>query len=108
MPRLSANSCITCYQYSPSPESNFTYLRHRILDNLLICHIALVAHQQLVHAFRSVAVDLLKPLLHIVEAVHVRDIVDNADAMSAAVVGGCDSAEAFLTGCVPLCLPISI
>lgn len=36
-----------------------TYLRNRVFDHLLICHIALVAHEQLVHALRSIAVNLL-------------------------------------------------
>ena len=80
----------------------FTHLRHGVLHNLLVRHITLVAHEQLVHTLRSVAVDLLQPLLDVVEAVHVRDIVDDANAVSAAVVGGCYRAEAFLAGRVPL------
>ncbi|KAI7091953.1 small GTP-binding protein [Hortaea werneckii] len=42
---------------------------------------------QLVHTLRRIAVNLLQPLLHVVEAVHVGDIVDDADAMGTAVVG---------------------
>ena len=63
-----------------------THLRNLILHDLLVRHIALVAHQQLVHALSRITVDLLQPLLHVVEAVHVRDIVDDADAVCAAVV----------------------
>jgi hypothetical protein len=36
-----------------------SYLRHRVLNDLLVCHIALVADQQLVDALGSIAVDLL-------------------------------------------------
>lgn len=79
-----------------------THLGDGVLDDLLVRHVALVAHEKLVDTLRSVAVNLLQPLLHVVEAVHVGDIVDDADAMSAAVVGGGDGAEALLAGCVPL------
>jgi hypothetical protein len=78
------------------------HLCYRVLDNLLVRHIGLVANQQLVHALGGVSVNLLQPLLHVVERVHVGDIVDDADAVGAAVVGGCDGAEALLAGRVPL------
>lgn len=63
-----------------------TYLGNGVLDNLLIRHIALVAYEQLVDALSGVPVNLLEPLLDVVERVHVGDIVDNADAVSTAVV----------------------
>jgi hypothetical protein len=44
----------------------------------------------------------LQPLLDVVEAVHVGDIVDDADTVCAAVVGRCDCSEAFLASGVPL------
>ncbi len=78
------------------------YLCDSVLDDLLVRHIALVAHQQLVDALGGISVDLLQPLLHVVEAVHVGDIVDNADAMSTSVVRRGNSSESFLTGRVPL------
>jgi len=84
-----------------------TDLRHRILHHLLIRHIALVPHQQLVHTLRRVAINLLQPLLDIVEAVHIGDIVDDADAVCAAVVRGSDGAKALLPGRVPLNISIS-
>lgn len=62
------------------------HLGYSVLNDFLVRHIALVAHQELVHAFGGVAVNLLQPLLDIVEAVHVGNIVDDADAVSAAVV----------------------
>lgn len=78
------------------------YLRHGVLDHLLVGHIGLVAHQQLVDALGSVSVDLLEPLLHVVERVHVGDIVHDADAVGTSVVRRGDCAEAFLASCVPL------
>jgi hypothetical protein len=63
-----------------------TYLCHGVLNNLLISHIGLVAYEQLVDALSGIAVDLLKPLLYVVERVHVGDIVDDADTVSATVV----------------------
>lgn len=63
-----------------------TYLGDGVLDNLLIRHIALVAYEQLVNALGGIPVNLLEPLLDVVERVHIGDIVDNADAVSTAVV----------------------
>ena len=68
----------------------WTYLCYGVLNNLLVSHIGLVANQQLVDALGSVAVNLLEPLLHVVEAVHVGDIVDDADSVSAAVDDACE------------------
>ena len=84
-----------------SPRGS-THLRHSVFHNLLIRHIALVPHKQLVHTLGSVAVNLLQPLLDVVERIHIRDIVDYANAVSAAIVGGRDCAEALLPGRVPL------
>lgn len=78
------------------------YLRNCVLDDLLVRHIGLVAHQKLVHTLGSVAVDLLEPLLDVVERVHVGDIVNDTDAVGTAVVGRGDGTEALLTGGVPL------
>ena len=79
-----------------------SYLRNSILYHLLIRHITLIPHKQLIHTLRSIAINLLQPLLNVVEGVHVRHIVDDADAVRAAVVRGCDGAEALLTCCIPL------
>jgi len=62
------------------------YLRHRVFHDLLVRHIGLVAYEELVDAFGGVAVDLLQPLLDVVERVHIGDIVDDADAMGTAIV----------------------
>ena len=79
-----------------------TYLCDVVVNDLLVGHIALVAHEELVDALRSVAVNLLQPLLDVVETVHVGNIVDNADTVSATVVRAGDCAEALLSSCVPL------
>lgn len=73
-----------------------------VLDDLLVSHIALVADEELVNALGSVAVDLLQPLLDVVERVHVGNIVDDADAVGTTVVGRCDGTEALLACSVPL------
>lgn len=79
-----------------------TYLGDGVLHDLLVSHIALVAYEQLVDSVCGVSVDLLQPLLDVVEGVHVSDIVDDADAVGAAVVGGGDGSEALLSSSVPL------
>lgn len=73
-----------------------------VVDNLLLGHIALVADEKLVNTLGGVAVNLLQPLLDVVERVHVGDIVDNADAVGTAVVRGGDCAETLLASRVPL------
>lgn len=78
------------------------YLSDRVLDHLLIRHITLVAYEKLVDTFGGIAVNFLKPLLHVVEAIHVGDIVDDADTVSPAVVRRGDGSEALLASRVPL------
>ena len=78
------------------------YLGHSVLDNFLIRHIALVSNQEFIYTLCGISVNLLKPLLDIIERVHVGDIVDDANAMCAAIVGGGDCSEAFLAGGIPL------
>lgn len=117
MPRLSANSCErgisqTNVEYAHErasararagqrPREN-TYLGNRVLDDLLVRHITLVANQQLVDTLGGVAVDLLEPLLDVVKGVHVGHIVDDANAVGATVVRRSDGAEALLASRVPL------
>lgn len=78
------------------------YLGDCVLDHLLVGHITLVAYKQLVDALGGVSVNLLEPLLDVVEAVHIRDIVDDTDAVGATVVGRSNGAETFLAGGIPL------
>lgn len=79
-----------------------SYLGHCVFHNLFVLHIALVTHEQLVDAFGCVAVNFLKPLLDVVERVHVGHIVNDADAMGATVVGRSNRAETLLASRVPL------
>ena len=111
MPRLSANSCSPAHVVSLCTShlcavaevvDTVAYLCDLVVNHLLVRHIALVAHEQLVHAFGGVTINLLQPLLDVVEGVHVGHVVDDADAMRATVVGGCDGTEAFLPCCIPL------
>lgn len=78
------------------------YLCHGVVDDLLVSHIALVADEQLVDALGGVSVNLLQPLLHIVEGIHIGNIVDDADTVSATVVGRSDGTETLLASGVPL------
>jgi len=118
MPRLSANSCCAwsaaCVQgegkWQPGGRARRgdatrhlrPYLRHGVFDHLLVRHIALVAYEELVDAFGGVPVNLLQPLLDVVERVHVRNIVDDADAVGPPVVRRRDGPEPFLAGRIPL------
>lgn len=58
---------------------------HSVLDDFLVLQVGLVANEELVDALARVAVDLLQPLLDVAESVLVRHVVDNDDAMRAAV-----------------------
>ena len=53
--------------FSGSRLRRSTHLCNSVLDYLLIGHIALVAYQQLVDTLGGVSVDLLQPLLDVVE-----------------------------------------
>lgn len=63
-----------------------SYLRHCVFHYLLVGHIALVTHEQLVNTLRRISIDFLEPLLHIVERIHVGHIIDNADSVGASIV----------------------
>lgn len=69
------------------PACDSTYLGNCVFNHLLVRHIALVAYEQLVDTLCSISVDFLKPLLNVVEGVHVGNIVDDADTVSASIVG---------------------
>lgn len=77
-------------------------LRNIVIDNLLGRQVALVTDEELVDPLAGVTVNLLEPLLDVGEGVRVGNVVDDDDAVSAAVVGRGDGAETFLTGRVPL------
>lgn len=79
-----------------------TYFCDCVFYDFFVGHIAFVAHKQLVDALGSIAVNLLQPLLHVVEGLHVCHIVDDTDTVCTAVVGGCDGSETFLSCRIPL------
>lgn len=64
-----------------------SYLGYAIFNDLLVCHIALVADEELVNTLGCVTVNFLQPLLDVVERVHVGDIIDDTNTVSTAVVG---------------------
>lgn len=70
-------------------------------DGALGLEIGLVAHQQLVHGFVGIPVDFLKPLFDVVEGVLVGDVVNDNDAVSAAIIGRGNGAETLLAGGIP-------
>ena len=51
-----------------------TDLRRTILDDLLAREVRFVANKQLVHALRSVAVDLLQPLFDVGERIYRKQV----------------------------------
>eukprot|EP00632_Arachnochrysis_sp_CCMP2950_P005168 CAMPEP_0185700974 /NCGR_PEP_ID=MMETSP1164-20130828/8228_1 /TAXON_ID=1104430 /ORGANISM="Chrysoreinhardia sp, Strain CCMP2950" /LENGTH=465 /DNA_ID=CAMNT_0028367945 /DNA_START=337 /DNA_END=1731 /DNA_ORIENTATION=+ len=63
--------------------------------------VALVAHEKLLHVLARVAVDLVEPLLDVVERLEVRHVEDDDDAVRAAVVRRRDRPEPLLTRGVP-------
>lgn len=69
MPRLSANSClkVSVYVRFFDISAEDAHLCNVVLDDLLVGHIALVTDEELVDALGSVAIDLLQPLLDVVE-----------------------------------------
>jgi len=84
-----------------NPETVGKFLCHGVLDDLLVCHIALVSHEELVDTLRRVAIDLLQPLFNVVEGIHVSHIKDYTDSMCTSVVGRSNGPESFLPSCVP-------
>ena len=62
---------------------------------------AFITDQQLIHPLRRVPVNLMKPLLNVVERLHHRHVVDYDDAMRAAAIAAGDRPEAFLPRRVP-------
>jgi hypothetical protein len=109
MPILSANSCrgnsdlvSLLVQRTYAQEILITYFCDSVFYDFLVGHIAFVAHKQLVDAFGSIAINLLQPLLHVVEGFHVCYVIHDTDTVCTAVVGGCDSSETFLSCRIPL------
>jgi hypothetical protein len=108
--------CVDTYKPDHIGRKARTNLRHTVLHDLLASEVRLVANKQLVHTLRSVAVDLLQPLLDVGERVYkksrervgaddhetkeltvVSDIVDHNNAVRSTVVRRGDSAETLLS-----------
>eukprot|EP00531_Pseudo-nitzschia_arenysensis_P013583 CAMPEP_0116145440 /NCGR_PEP_ID=MMETSP0329-20121206/16591_1 /TAXON_ID=697910 /ORGANISM="Pseudo-nitzschia arenysensis, Strain B593" /LENGTH=178 /DNA_ID=CAMNT_0003641039 /DNA_START=390 /DNA_END=925 /DNA_ORIENTATION=- len=70
-------------------------------DNTLARQIGLITDQELVDVFGRVSVNLVQPLLYIVEGFLVSDIVDDDNSVGAAVIGRCNGAESFLSSGIP-------
>eukprot|EP00636_Phaeomonas_parva_P006845 CAMPEP_0118879552 /NCGR_PEP_ID=MMETSP1163-20130328/19295_1 /TAXON_ID=124430 /ORGANISM="Phaeomonas parva, Strain CCMP2877" /LENGTH=234 /DNA_ID=CAMNT_0006815739 /DNA_START=120 /DNA_END=822 /DNA_ORIENTATION=- len=66
-----------------------------------IDHVDLVPDEQRLHGRRRVPLDVAQPVLHILERLRVRHVVDHDDAVRAAVVLRRDGAEALLPRRVP-------
>ncbi len=56
---------------------NKPYLSSLVVNNFFGGQVRLVAHKQLVHILTSISVNLIQPLLHIVETLLVCDIIDH-------------------------------
>ena len=66
-----------------------------------VVHVALVAQDHLLDVGGGVLLDVSDPVLDVVEALLVRDVVDEHDAHGAPVVGRGDRPEPLLTRRVP-------
>ena len=66
-----------------------------------VVHIAFVAEDHLLHVGAGVLLDIPDPVLDVVEALLVGDVVHQHDAHGAPVVGRGDSPEPLLTRRVP-------
>ena len=66
-----------------------------------VVHVTLIPKNHLLHICTSVLFNVPDPVLDVVEALLVGDVVDQHDAHGAAVVGGGDGAEPLLASCVP-------
>ena len=66
-----------------------------------VIHVALISQNHLLHVCARVLLDIPDPVLDVVEALLVGDVVDEHDAHRPAVVGRGDGAEPLLPGGVP-------
>jgi len=67
----------------------------------LLYKIAFVANKQLIYILIRIAIDFVKPLLHVVERLQIGHIVDHNNAVCSTIVAGSNCAEAFLSSSVP-------
>lgn len=66
------------------------------VDDFLCRQITFVAYKKFVYVLTCVTFDFLEPLFHVVEWFLVRAVINDDNAMSAAVVAGSNCSEAFL------------
>lgn len=79
-----------------------THHGRRVVHHLLDGQITFVAYEQFVDVLARVALDLLEPLLDVVERLLVRAVVHYDDAVRAPVVRRRDRTESLLASRVPL------
>lgn len=70
-------------------------------DYTLSSQIGLVTHEELVDILRSISVNFMQPLFHIVERLLVSDVVDDNDSMGTTVIRRSNGTEALLSGSIP-------
>ena len=63
--------------------------------------VGLVTHQELVDVLASVSINLVQPLLHVVEGLVIGNVVYYDDAVSATIIRGGDGTESLLSRSVP-------
>lgn len=83
-----------------------SYIGGLEVHHLLLDQVALIAHQELIDPLGRVPVNLLKPLLDVIESFLVSDVVDYDDAVGASVVRRRDRSESLLSSRIPLCQPM--
>lgn len=79
-----------------------THHGRRVVHHLLDGQITFVAYEQFVDVLARVALDLLEPLLDVVERLLVRAVVHYDDAVRAPVVRRRDRTESLLASRIPL------
>ena len=67
----------------------------------LVWLVAFVGHKDLGDIGSSMLLNLLKPVLDVIEGLHVGAVINENDAHRSFVVGLGDGSESFLTCCVP-------
>ena len=70
-------------------------------DYTLSGQIGLVTHEELVDILRSISVNFMQPLFHIVERLLVSDVVNDNDSMGTTVIRRSNGTETLLSGSIP-------
>lgn len=85
-----------CCQKSSDSHFKDAYRSSGGINDFFCCQITFVAYEEFIYIFACITFDFLEPLLHIVEGLLVRAVVNNNDAVRTAVVAGSYCSEAFL------------